>query len=122
MSSFGFLWIAHGPLGLSDAKVQTLLYLKLSIAGHLTVFVARTHGRFWSYRPSWILVGAVVGTQIVATIIAVSGVLMEPIGWGLAGLAWAYALVWMLILDQVKVATYRILERRGWAAAELSGA
>ena len=122
VSSFGFLWFAHEPLSLSDAKVQTLLYLKLSIAGHLTVFVARTHGRFWSYRPSWILVGAVVGTQIVATIIAVSGVLMEPISWGLAGLAWAYALVWMLVLDQVKVSTYRILERRGWAAAELSEA
>ena len=86
------------------------------------MFVARTHGRLWSYRPSWILIGAVVGTQIVATAIAVSGLLMEPISWGLAGLAWAYALVWMFVLDQVKVTTYRILERRGWAAAELSEA
>ena len=120
VSSLGFLWIAHRSLSLSDAKVQTLLYLKLSVAGHLTVFVARTHGRLWSFRPSWILVGAVIGTQIIATTIAVFGVLMEPIGWGLAGLAWAYALVWMVVLDQVKVTTYRILERRGWATTELA--
>ncbi len=121
VSSFGILWIAHGPLGLADAKVQTMLYLKLSVAGHLTVFVARTHGRFWSYRPSWVLLAAVLGTQLLATLIAVSGLLMEPIGWGLAGLAWGWAVVWFVLLDEVKVTTYRILERRGIAAAELAG-
>lgn len=120
VSSFGMLWLAHGPLGLVDAKVQTLLYLKLSVAGHLTVFVARTHNRFWTYRPSWILVGAVVGTQILATAIAVFGLLMEPIGWRLAGLVWGYALAWFLLLDQAKVTAYRLLERRGVAAGELT--
>jgi H+-transporting ATPase len=119
VASFGLVWFAHGPLGLSNLEVQTLLYLKLSVAGHLTVFVARTHGRLWSYRPSWILIGAVVGTQMLATGIAVSGLLMEPISWGLAGLAWAYALAWMLVLDEAKVIAYRVLEMRGWAAPEL---
>lgn len=122
VSSLGMLWLAHSPLGLSDARVQTLMYLKLSVAGHLTVFVARTHDRFWTYRPSAILVGAVVGTQIVATAIAVFGFLMEPIGWGLAGLAWAYAFVWFVVLDQAKVVAYLVLERRGMAAAELAEA
>ncbi len=119
VSSFGMLWLAHGPLGLADPQIQTLLYLKLSIAGHLTVFVARTHGRLWSYRPSWILIGAVIGTQILATLIAVSGLFMDPISWRLAGLAWIYALAWMLVLDQAKVSAYHVLERRGWAAPEL---
>jgi H+-transporting ATPase len=119
-SSFGMLWLAHGPLGLTDAEVQTVLYLKLSVAGHLTVFVARTHGRFWSYRPSWILMGAVGGTQLLATVIAVSGLLMEPIGWKYALLAWTYAFAWFVVLDETKVATYDILERRGVAAGELS--
>ena len=27
------------------------MYLKLSVAGHLTLFVARTRGRLWSHRP-----------------------------------------------------------------------
>jgi H+-transporting ATPase len=122
VESFGALWLARGPLGLDVAQVQTLLYLKLSVAGHLTIFVARTHGRFWSYRPSWLLVGAVLGTQLLATAIAVSGFLMEPLEWQLAAFAWGYALVCFVLLDQVKVITYQVLERRGIAAGELSEA
>jgi H+-transporting ATPase len=122
VESFGALWLARGPLGLDVGQVQTLLYLKLSIAGHLTIFVARTHGRFWSYRPSWLLVGAVLGTQLLATAIAVSGFLMQPLEWQLAAFAWGYALVCFVLLDQVKVITYQVLERRGIAAGELSEA
>lgn len=96
------------------------MYLKLSVAGHFTVFVARTHERFWSYRPSWVLLAAVVGTQILATVIARTGFLMQPIGWGLVGLAWAWAGGWFLVLDEVKLVAYRLLERRGEAARELS--
>ena len=50
--------------------IQTLMYLKLSVAGHLTIFVTRTRGPFWSRRPAPILLGAVLGTQILATVIA----------------------------------------------------
>jgi H+-transporting ATPase len=122
ITSLGMLLLAHGPLGLGDAQVQTLIYLKLSVAGHLTIFVARTHGPFWSYRPSWILAGAVIGTQVLATAIAVGGILMEPIGLELAALVWGYAIAEFLVLDRVKVIAYRILERRGIAAAELGAA
>jgi H+-transporting ATPase len=122
VSSFGFLWLSHIALGLPDPTVQTMLYLKLSVAGHLTVFVSRVHGHFWSYRPSWILLAAVVGTQIVATAIATTGFLMEPIGLGLAALAWVYAIAWFFVLDEAKVITYAILERRGVAAKELAAA
>ena len=119
ISSLGLLWLVQGPLGLPDAEVQTVMYLKLSVAGHLTIFAARTHGPFWSLRPASILVAAVLGTQVLATIIATFGFLMEPIGVALALLAWAYALVEFLVLDRVKVVAYGILERRGVAAVEL---
>ncbi|MEZ5078890.1 MAG: plasma-membrane proton-efflux P-type ATPase [Solirubrobacterales bacterium] len=111
VSSTLLLGIGHGPLDLSDAEVRTLLYLKLSVAGHLTLFVARTRGRLWSQRPATILLVAVIGTQLIATAIAVAGFLMTPIGWGLAGLAWGYALAWVLLLDQVKVGAYAALDR-----------
>jgi H+-transporting ATPase len=87
------------------------MYLKLSVAGHLTIFVTRTRGPFWSMRPSWTLLGAVVGTQIVATLIAVYGVVMPPLGWQLAGLVWGYALVAFLITDVIKQGMYRLFER-----------
>jgi H+-transporting ATPase len=112
VESFSLVGIAVGPLGIGHAEVQTLMYLKLSVAGHLTLFVARTRGRLWSYRPAWILLFAVVGTQLLATLIAATGLLMDPLRWSLVGLAWAYAIVWILLLDQVKLWTYAILDRR----------
>ncbi len=112
LESFSLVGIAVGPLGLSHAEIQTLMYLKLSVAGHLTLFVARTRGRMWSYRPAWVLLVAVVGTQLLATAIAASGLLMHPLGWGLVGLAWGYAIVWILLLDQVKLWAYAALDRR----------
>jgi hypothetical protein len=58
--------------------VQTLMYLKLSVAGHLTIFLTRTRGPFWSIRPARILLLAVLGTQAIATLIAVYGLFMTP--------------------------------------------
>ena len=113
IESFTLVGIAIGPLGLGHAEVQTLMYLKLSVAGHLTLFVARTRGRLWSKpHPARILLIAVIGTQILATLIAASGLLMHPLPWDLIALAWGYALVWILLLDQLKLIAYRRLERR----------
>jgi H+-transporting ATPase len=82
----------------------------LSVAGHLTIFLTRTRGPFWSIRPAKILWMAVLGTQIVATLIAVYGFLMPPLGWGWAGFVWGYALVWFLVSDPVKLLAYRIFD------------
>jgi H+-transporting ATPase len=42
------------------------------------------------------------GTEIIATIIAVYGIFITPIGWKLATLIWIYAIIWMFINDFVK--------------------
>ena len=86
------------------------MYLKLSVAGHLTIFLTRTRGPFWSIRPARILWMAVLGTQTVATLIAVYGVFMTPLGWGWALVVWGYALAWFLVNDRVKLLAYRILD------------
>ena len=92
------------------AHIQTLMYLKLSVAGHLTIFLTRTRGPFWSIRPARILWMAVLGTQTIATLIAVYGLFMTPLGWGWAGFVWAYALAWALVNDRVKLLAYRIFD------------
>ena len=105
--------LAHSVLGMNQDLIRTLIYLKLSVSGHLTIFVTRTRGPFWSRpRPARLLLAAVVGTQLVATFIAVYGMLMTPLGWGWAAVIWAYALVWFVVEDRVKLATHRWLERR----------
>ena len=80
------------------------------MAGHLTIFLTRTRGPFWSIRPARILWGAVLGTQIVATLIAVYGLFMTPLGWGWALFVWGYALAWFLVNDRVKLLAYRFLD------------
>jgi H+-transporting ATPase len=113
VASFGLFYLGERVFHLSRAFIQPLMYLKLSVAGHLTIFLTRTRGPFWSIRPAPILLWAVLGTQVVATLIAVYGLLMPPIGWGWAAAVWAYAGVWWLLNDRIKLAGYRFLERQG---------
>jgi H+-transporting ATPase len=112
LSSFGLFYLGERVFELDRETVQSFMYLKLSVAGHMTIFVTRTRGPFWSIRPARVLLAAVVGTQILATLIAVYGVmdLMTPIGWKWALLVWGYALAWFLVNDQVKLLAYRIFD------------
>jgi H+-transporting ATPase len=104
--------LAGQVFGLSHALIRTLIYLKLSVSGHLTIFVTRTRGPFWTRpAPAPSLLGAVIGTQLIATCIAVYGAMMTPLGWAWAGLVWVYALFWFLVEDRVKLATYWWLGR-----------
>ena len=110
VASFGLFYLGERVFHLDRPTIQTLMYLKLSVAGHLTIFVTRTRRAFWTVRPATILLGAVLGTQLVATLIAVYGILMTPIGWGWALVVWGYALAWFLVNDRVKLAAYRLFE------------
>ncbi len=113
VSAFGLFYLGERVFHLDRARIQTLMYLKLSVAGHLTIFLTRTRGPFWSIRPAKILWMAVLGTQIVATFIAVYGLFMTPLGWGWAGFVWGYALLWFLVNDRVKLLAYRIFDPAG---------
>jgi len=110
VSAFGLFYLGERVFHFDRAHIQTLMYLKLSVAGHLTIFLTRTRGSFWSIRPARILWAAVLGTQIVATLIAVYGLFMTPLGWGWALFVWGYALAWFLVNDRVKLLAYRIFD------------
>jgi H+-transporting ATPase len=53
---------------------------------------------------------AVLGTQAVATLIAVYGLFMTPLGWGWALFVWGYAAAWFLVNDCVKLLAYRFFD------------
>ncbi len=112
VASFGLFYLGERVFHLSREVIQSFMYLKLSVAGHLTIFITRTRGPFWSIRPAPLLLGAVMGTQAVATILAVYGILMAPIGWRWAALVWGYAIAWFLVNDRIKLAAYRVFDRR----------
>jgi H+-transporting ATPase len=111
-ASFSLFYLADRVFLISRLVIQSVMYLNLSVAGHFMIFAARTRGRFWSFAPAPVLVAAVLGTQLVATLIVVYGLFMAPIGWALALVVWAYAFAAFLITDSVKVLFYRhVLDR-----------
>ena len=113
IAAFGLFFLTDRVFHLDHPHIQTMMYLMLSVAGHLTIFQTRTRGPFWSIRPARVLWMAILGTQAVATLIAVFGVLVTPIGWSWAAFVWGYALVWFFVTDPVKLLAYRILDPAG---------
>jgi len=112
IASFGLFYLAERVFQLEPETIQSLIYLKLSVAGQLTILLTRTKGPFWSSRPAPILLVAVLSAQTLATLIVVYGVFMAPIGWGWAALVWCYALAWWLFNDRVKLLAYRVFDWR----------
>jgi H+-transporting ATPase len=110
VAAFGLFYMGERVFHLDRAHIQTMMYLMLSVAGHLTIFLTRTRGPFWSIRPARFLLLAVLGTQLMATLIAVYGVFMAPLGWSWALFVWGYALVWFLVNDRVKLFAYRVFD------------
>ncbi|MGH8283817.1 MAG: plasma-membrane proton-efflux P-type ATPase [Gammaproteobacteria bacterium] len=110
IAAFGLFFLGDRVFHLDRPHLQPMMYLMLSVAGHMTIFLTRTRGPFWSIRPARILWMAVLGTQILATLIAVYGFLMPPLGWRWAGFVWGYALIWALLSDRAKLLAYRVLD------------
>jgi len=110
VAAFGLFYLGEEVYHLDRAHIQTLMYLMLSVAGHLTIFLTRTRGPFWSIPPAPILWLAVLSTQIIATLIAVYGLFMTPISWAWASFVWGYAFIWFLVSDRVKLLAYRLFD------------
>ena len=103
VETFGLLLIGKFWLDLSEGALQSLVYLKLAVAGHLTLLVVRTRGPFWkSPHPAKVLLGAVLGTQAVAVLIVGLGILVAPLPWADIALVWGYCIAWMFIEDGAK--------------------
>jgi H+-transporting ATPase len=111
IAAFGLLYMGDKVFNFNHAHIETMMYLLLSVAGHLTIFLTRTRGPFWSIRPARPLWMAVAATQTVATLLAGLGIFMTALGWKWIALVWGYAIVWFLITDQVKLLGYRLLDR-----------
>ena len=112
ISSFLLFFILEKH-GFPADSMQTLIFLKMVVAGHKTIFLTRTDTWFWKRPwPAPSLLIATFGTEIIGTFFAVYGWFVAPIGWKMALLVWAYALAWFLVNDAVKVAAYRMLRAR----------
>ena len=114
VGSFGMLLIAMDWLKLDVAHIQTYVFLKMAVAGHLVLFVARTKGYFWKRPwPAPIMVWSAVITKLAATVLAAYGFgLITPISWPEITLIWGYSIGSAFVTDLVKVQVYRHLQHR----------
>ena len=111
--SFGMYWIVRDYLALPQPTVQALIFLKLLVSGHMTIYLTRNKGAIWERPwPSWKLVVPCETTQIVGTLVVVYGLFMAPTGWPLALMVWGYALVSFFIGSALKIGTYWLLDHR----------
>jgi len=97
---------------INEQMLQSFIFLKLAVAGHLTIFMARTTGPFWSIKPAGVLFWSAVVTKIIATLVVVYGFYVFPIGWGMAVIIWGYAFTEFIITDMAKVLFYKYLKSR----------
>jgi H+-transporting ATPase len=96
--------------GFSEGMIQSMMFLKLIVAGHSTLYITRTEGWFWEKPyPAPLLFSATFGTEILGTLIAVYGVFITPIGWKYALWMWAYALLWFVVDNSAKMLARRFL-------------
>lgn len=113
VETFGLLVIVKVLFKLDDAQIQSLIYLKLAVAGHLTLLVARTKHSFLTRPyPAPILLLAIAATQTIAVLIVGFGILVTPIPWIYVAYVWAYCLVWVFIEDWAKLQVYHHLQLR----------
>jgi len=114
IGSFGMLLLAMDWLHLSVTQIQTYVFLKMAVAGHLVLFVARTREHFWKRPwPAPIVIWSAVITKIAATLLVAYGFgIITPISWSEIAIIWGYSIVSALITDIVKVKVYNLLEHR----------
>ncbi len=110
IASFLLFFAAVRWLDLLRPEIQTLIFLKLLVAGHLTIYLTRNRGWFWQRPfPSWKLIAACETTQLIGTLAAVYGWFVPAIGWSYALLVWGYALAWFVVNNGVKIWLERFL-------------
>jgi H+-transporting ATPase len=109
MGSFLMLYLALNWLHLSIPQIQTYIFLKMAVAGHLTLFVARNKGFFLKKPyPAPVMIWSGIVTKVLGTLLAAYGFgLITPIRWTEIALIWGYSIAWAFLTDWAKVSVYR---------------
>jgi H+-transporting ATPase len=113
--SFLMLMVAKNWLNLDIRQIQTFIFLKMAVAGHLTLFVTRTPRMcLRKPHPSALLLWSAIVTKLLATLFVVYPFgLITPISWRAVGVIWAYCIAWLIMGDAIKLLVYRHMELAG---------
>lgn len=108
ISSFLIFFLLETYTNLTQPMIQAVIFTKLILAGHGTIFNTRTTTWFFKKPyPSKILLLASLSTALLGLFIGVYGIFIPAIGWKWAGIVTVYAFIWFLFNDVVKVFFYK---------------
>jgi H+-transporting ATPase len=106
--SVAMLAFGSARLGLDPGQLQTLAFVTLVFGSQALLYVLRERRHLWSSRPGvWVLAASTVDVTLVS-VLALSGVLMDPLPWGVLLAALAAAGAFALVLDQIKLAVISV--------------
>jgi H+-transporting ATPase len=110
--AFLLFLIGMRVFNLDMATLQTLIFLKMTVAGRMTIYLARTGAHhFWEQPlPSRVLFATAELTQVAGTFIVAYGIFVTPIGWGYAAFVWGYPLLSFVITDLLKIHYFRLMK------------
>ena len=108
LSSLILFFILKYELSIQSSLIQSILFTKLVVSGHATIFHTRSEKGVSENLPSLTLVVAVLLSSLFGTYIAIAGsingfYIMKPIGISWALFVWAYSILWFIISDVVKI-------------------
>jgi len=110
ISSFLIFFLLETYTDFSTEMIQAIIFAKMVVAGHGTIYNTRTTDWFWKKPyPSWTLFLATFSSRVLGTLMAVYGIFVPAVGWKWAGIVWAYAMTWFVFNDIVKVIFYRYI-------------
>lgn len=103
VNSMLFLFILLRLFHYDWTIISTAFFLKLTVGGHLLIFVAHTKERWYRYLPSKQVILAVIATQLLATSLTVFGIFMVRMPVPLVLFTWAWTIFWMQIGELMKI-------------------
>lgn len=100
---FAGLLLVQYVLRLPLEELQTFVFVMLVFTGQANVYLVRERGHFWRSRPSlWLALSTIVDV-IVVSLLAAQGILMVAIPPVLIAAVFGTTIVYMVVLDLLKV-------------------
>ena len=117
VNSLGLYFLLAAVIHLPLELIQTAFFLKLTVSGHMLIYVAHTKERWWRFLPAPSVIWATSLTQLLATILAVAGIFVTAIPLPLALFVWVWAFLFMQVSEAMKLVEERFEPARAPRAA-----
>jgi H+-transporting ATPase len=105
--SFAVFFAGRDILHLSIRQLQTLVFLMLVFTGQGNVYLVRERNRLWHSLPSRWLILSSAADVVAVSLMATTGILMTPISWSLVSSLLAIVLLFLFVIDGLKVHVFR---------------